>query len=99
MSALAWRAVGPDEFIGEIGEAVRQGRETKYAFQVGLKDLDFEVDEELARAWGVRLPFQSVVQAEQALRERVIRPAILLEEDDTLHQVAVFPVINKLRIA
>jgi hypothetical protein len=90
MTVLAWRAIGPDEFMQEIGAAARQGRETKYALQVGLKDLDFEMDEELARAWGVRLPFQSVSHAERALRERAIRPAIFLEEDDTLHQVAAF---------
>jgi hypothetical protein len=90
MSEQEWRAVSPNEFIRELGEAGRQRRETKYAFQVGLKDLDFEVDEELVRVLGIALPFQDVDQAERALRERVIRPAIFLEEDDTLHQVAAF---------
>ena len=63
MSELEWRAVTPDEFISELEEAVTQRRENKYAFQVGLKDLGFEIDEDQARAWGVTLPFQSIDQA------------------------------------
>ena len=90
MSELEWRAVAPDEFISELEEAVRQRRENKYAFQVGLKDLDFEVDQDRARGLGVRLPFPSINQAEQALREWVIKPNTFLEDDDTQHQVAVF---------
>ena len=90
MSELEHRAVTPDEFISELEEAVRQRRENKYAFQVGLKDLGFEIDEDQARAWGVTLPFQSIDQAERALRERVIKPTTFLEDDDTAHQVATF---------
>ena len=90
MSELEWRAVAPDEFISELEEAVRQRRENKYAFQVGLKDLDFELDQDRARVLGVILPFQSIDQAEGALRERVIRPNNFLEDDDTQHQVAAF---------
>jgi hypothetical protein len=90
MSELEHGAVAPDEFISELEEAVRQRRENKYAFQVGLKDLGFEIDEDQARALGVTLPFQSIDQAEQALRERAIRPTTFLEDDDTAHQVAAF---------
>ena len=90
MSELEHRAVSPDEFISELEEAVRGRRENKYAFQVGLKDLGFEIDEDQARALGVTLPFQSIDQAERALRERVIRPNTFLEDDDTAHQVAAF---------
>jgi hypothetical protein len=89
-SELEWRAASPEMFISELEEAVRQRRENKYAFQVGLKDLGFEIDEDQARAWGVTLPFQNIDQAEQALRERVIKPTTFLEDDDTAHQVAAF---------
>ena len=90
MSELECRAVTPDEFISELEEAVRQRRENKYAFQVGLKDLDFEVDQDRAKVLGISLPFQGLEQAEQALRERVISPNTFLEDDDTQHQVTVF---------
>jgi hypothetical protein len=90
MSELENRAVAPDEFIRELEEAVKQRRENKYAFQAGLKDLGFEVDEDQARVLGISLPFQSIDQAERALCERVIRPNTFLEDDDTTHQVAAF---------
>jgi hypothetical protein len=90
MSELEWQPITPEELIRELVEAARQGREDKYAFQVGLKDLDFEIDEDQAKALGVSLPFQSIDQAERALRERIISPTMFLEDDDTRHQVAVF---------
>lgn len=90
MPELEWRAVTQDEFIRELGDAVRERREGTYAFQVGLKDLEFEVDEDKAKALELTLPFQSVDQAEQALREGVIRPTALREVDDTEHRVMVF---------
>lgn len=90
MSKLEHRAVAPNEFISELEEAVRERRENKYALQVGLKDLGFELDEDQARAWGVTLPFQSIDQAEQSLQERVIKPTTFLEDDDTAHQVDAF---------
>ena len=90
MSELGWRAVAPDEFIHELEETVRQRQENKYVFQVGLKDLDFEVDEDQARVLGVTLPFQSIDQAERVLRWRVIKPTAFIEDDDTAHQVAAF---------
>ena len=90
MSELEVQAISPADFMHELEEALRQRREHKYACQVGLKDLDFEIDQDLARALGLSLPFQSIGQAEQALRERVIKPTSFLEKDDTRHQVAAF---------
>jgi hypothetical protein len=90
MSELEYRAVTPEEFIRELEEAVGGRHENKYAFQVGLKDLDFEVDEDQARVLGITLPFQSIDQAERALRERVIRPDTFLEDDDTAHRIDAF---------
>jgi hypothetical protein len=90
MSELELRAIAPKELITELEGAVKQRRENKYAFQVGLKDLDFEIDEDQIKTLGVALPFQNIDQAERALQERVIKPTTFLEDDDTEHLVAVF---------
>ena len=52
--------------------------------------MDFQVADDLATDWAVALPFQSMDQAERALRERVITPTTFLEDDDTRHQVGMF---------
>ena len=57
---------------------------------MALKDLDFEINEDQAKALGIAFPFRNVNQAELALRERVITPTIFLEDDDTRHLVEVF---------
>ncbi len=90
MSVSEWRAVSPEAVIREIEESLRRYLEDKYAFQIGLKDLDFEVDEEKARALGFILPFQSIDQAENALLKDVCTPTTFLEDDDTIHQVLAF---------
>ena len=90
MSELEWRAVAPHEYTSELEVAVRQRQENKYTFQVGLKDLDFDIDRDLARLLGIPLPFPHIDQAELALRERVIKPISFLEDDDTQHQVTAF---------
>ena len=93
---LEFRTIsGPEEIKAfldylEADARARADPETKYTFQVGLKDLDFEVDQEKAKVQGVALPFQSVDQAERALREGVIRPTTFLEDDGTEHAIAVF---------
>lgn len=45
MSDIEWRAVSADEMIQEIEQFVQRSREDKYAYQVGLKDVDFDIDE------------------------------------------------------
>jgi hypothetical protein len=90
MTEIEWRCVAPEEFIRDIEDAVRQHRENKYAFQTGIKDLEFAIDEDKAKTLGVTLPCQSIDQAERALRERIVQPATFLEYDSTEHQVAVF---------
>jgi hypothetical protein len=74
----------------EASIRARMDPETKYNFQVGLKDLEFSVDEERARELGVTLPMGSIDEAEQALQARVIFPTKLVEEDNTSHQVLEF---------
>ena len=57
-----------------------------------LIDLDIAVDEEKATAQGVALPFRSIEAAEAALRSGVIRPTLLVEEDETRHEFDPTPV-------
>lgn len=90
MPGIEWRAVTPEEMVRDIENQVRLGRENKYAFQTGLKDVDFDIDEQNLANMGMPIPFQNIDQAELALRSRVISPKLFTEEDDTLHQVLVF---------
>ena len=90
MSEIEWRHISPEEMIRDIEETVRQHRENKYAFQVGLKDLDFDVNEDLLQALNLHLPLRSIAQAEQALQGKAITPTTFVEHDDTEHQVLAF---------
>ena len=90
MPELELEIVSPEEFLREIDNAVRQRQENKYAFQVGLEDLSFEIDEDKAKILGISVPLPSIGEAEQALRQRVIGPTTLVEIDDTEHQVIIF---------
>lgn len=90
VSELEVRGVTPEEMIRELEAAVRRRVENKYAFQVGLREIEVEVDAGRAEELGVTMPFESVDQAEQGLRVGVIRPASFTEEDGTEHQVAIF---------
>lgn len=90
MPEIEWRGIAPDDMIRDIENSVRQYRENKYAFQVGLKDLDFDINMEHLTALGMSLPFRSIHDAELALQSRLITPTIFIEYDDTRHQVLVF---------
>ena len=90
MPGIEWRAVTPNEMVRDIENQVRLYRENKYAFQTGLKDVDFDIDEQNLTNIGLPIPFQSIDQAELALRSGVISPKQLTEEDDTQHQVLIF---------
>jgi hypothetical protein len=90
MSDLEWRAVTPEEMIQDLAETVKRIKEDKYAFQVGLSDLDFAINEPKAQTLGVTFPLRTIDQAEHALREGAITPTLFLEADDTPHQVVVF---------
>lgn len=90
MTGTEYRGIEPDEMIRELENYIHQSRENKYAFQVGLKDLDFDINEDLLKTLGINVPFQSIGQAEQALCAGSITPVIFVEDDDTRHQVLVF---------
>lgn len=90
MGNIEVQPIEPEEMIREIENYVQRSRQDKYAFQVGLKDLDFEVDNEQLQTLGLAAPFTSLDQAEYALRVRAIQPHIFWEHDGTQHQVLVF---------
>ena len=90
MSEIKWGPVNPEEMISEIEDTVKKYRENKYAFQIGLKNLDFEIDEDRIETLGITIPFRSIDQAEQALRSKAIKPGTFLEDDNTKHKVLAF---------
>lgn len=90
MTSSEVRGITPEGMIQELEENLRRAQENKYAFQVGLKDLDFDVNTDLLLPLGLALPFKNIDQAEQALMTRSIQPKSFLEFDDTQHQVLVF---------
>lgn len=60
MSEIEWRTITPEEMIRDIENVVQQHRESKYVFQVGIKDLDFDVNEDRRKAIGIHLPYHSL---------------------------------------
>ena len=90
MSEAEWRGRTSEESIRYSENSDRRYKEKKYAFQVGLKDLDFVIDEDKIKALGKALPFQTISQAEEALCSKCIIPRLFIEEDETMHQVLVF---------
>ena len=90
MQGIEWKRITPEELIRDIEGSVRQSRENKYAFQVGLKDLDFDVDQEQLNSIGLSLPFTNISHAEQALRSHAIQLVKLIEYDNTEHLVLAF---------
>jgi len=90
MTPIEWKRINPDELIRDIEESTRKAAENKYAFQTGLKDLDFDYNLETLRMRGFTVPFQTIGQAEQALLWRLIWPTSLIEYDGTEHEVMTF---------
>ena len=90
MSGIEWRYASPKEVIYELERIVQLQRESKYNYQTGLKDLEFDIDHKQLLALRLTLPLITVDQAEIALRNKAIRPTKLLEQDDTEHQVLAF---------
>jgi len=90
MGAIEWKHITPNELIQDIETQVKTQEVNKYAFQVGLKDLDFDINHEVLKVLGIAIPFQSISQAVQALRFGAIIPLEFIEDDSTVHQVLVF---------
>jgi hypothetical protein len=64
MSPNEVRGITPEELICYIEDNVQHSKEGKYAFQVGLKDVDLDADREKLQTLGLELPFQGISQAE-----------------------------------
>jgi hypothetical protein len=64
--------------------------EREYTTQIGLKDLDFDVNDRLAKSLGLTIPFSGIDQAENALMHRALTVHSFNEMDDTPHTVLVF---------
>jgi hypothetical protein len=90
MAGIEWKRITPEELVREIEEAGRLNRENKYAFQVGIKDLDFDINEELLKTLGKSIPFKTISESEQSLTYGAIVPAKFIEFDDTEHIVLAF---------
>ena len=90
MRGIEVRNISPSEMIQELGCVVRATKENKYAYQVGLKDVDFDINHNLLEGQGITIPFQSINHAEEALQAGIITPKEFHEYDGTEHQVQVF---------
>jgi hypothetical protein len=90
MGSIEIRGITPEDFGREIENLIQKSRQDKYTFQVGLKDLDFDVDEDKLEESGSTLPFQSISQAETALSSGIIKPSTFIEHDDTIHSLIAF---------
>ena len=90
MSSIEVRGVSPEDIRRELEASLQQYRENKYAYQVGLKDLDFDINEKQLEVHGLSLPFRSIDQAEKALVTKTIEPTAFLEQDSTEHQLLAF---------
>jgi len=65
--------------------------ERKYHLQVGLKDVEFDVDQEKAKKLSLSFPVSSIDEAERALLAGVIAPTRFAESGDgTMHEVIEF---------
>jgi hypothetical protein len=90
MTGIEWGRMTPEETIRTIEDPVNLSHENKYALQVGLKDLDFDINEDILKTLGMPLPFQNIDQAEMALRNNAIQPTQFIEDDNTEHLVLSF---------
>lgn len=90
MGEIKYKPITPEELHQDLDSIVSKHKENKYAFQIGLRDLDFDVNHDLLKANGLSLPFPTIDHAEQALEARAIQPLKFIEEDGTEHQVLAF---------
>jgi len=83
----------PGDFIKDLKARAwaLSNPERKYHLQVGLKDMEFDVDQEKAKKLGLSFPVSSIGEAERALQAGVIAPTRFAETgDDTVHRVIEF---------
>jgi hypothetical protein len=90
MGSIEVAGITPEDFRREIENLIQQSHQDKYAFQVGLRDLDFDVDGDKLEESGSTLPFRSIGLAETALSSGIIKPSTFIEHDDTIHSLVAF---------
>lgn len=90
MAGIEIKWTFPEELTGNIEDSARLLQKNKYAYQIGLKDLGFDLDFEKLKSMGINFPFRGIIQAEQALRNNALFPNKLIEDDNTEHKVLVF---------
>jgi hypothetical protein len=89
---LEVRPVTRRELVEELEALVEQmsDPEKKYQMQVGLRGVEFDVDEERVLEMGIALPVSSIDEAEDCLQGKVLVPTQLVETDGTVHDVLAF---------
>jgi len=90
MNSSEARGITPQSVIRRFEVDLKRAKENKYAFQVGLKDLDFDVNGDVLQTLGMQIPIRGIDQAEFALRMGAIQPKSFWEFDQTQHQVLAF---------
>jgi len=90
MRGIEVRNITPEEMIQELDQIVKATKENKYAYQVGFKGVDFDIDCDLLESHGKSIPFQHIDETEENLQAGVIITKIFLEFDGTEHQVQLF---------
>jgi hypothetical protein len=90
MPSIEVRGITPDEFRQDLETSIQQSKENKYAFQVGLKDVEFDINDEMLEIEGLSLPFKSIDHAENALKTGAIKPATFIEYDGTEHTLLTY---------
>jgi hypothetical protein len=90
MTPIEVRGMSPEEMMSEIKGSLSRYRENKYAFQVGLRDVDFDIDQNALKKNDLVIPFNNISQAEAALKVNAIKPTTFIEYDGTSHQVIRF---------
>lgn len=90
MMGNEYKFVSSVEVTGDFPKSEKLDQDNKYKYQVGLKDLDFDLDYERIKVMGLRMPFQGISQAEHALKNQAIYSNKLTENDNTEHQVLIF---------
>ena len=81
------KVVSSEELVQELEKLVEQQRNDKYSLQVGLRDVEFALDEEKASGLEVAPEMGSIDKAELYLRQGVLTPVKFVENDGTVHQV------------
>jgi hypothetical protein len=74
----------------QFDEQLTAQNQEKYTVQVGLRDVDFDIDPRRQQLFGFCFPVLTIPLAEQALTQRILIPTRYMEYDNTEHNVLIF---------